>query len=174
LNVLNEITIHPATSGAELARVRELFLEYASSLEISLCFQNFEEELASLPGAYAPPNGRLLLAQDREQALGCVAVRQLSEEVCEMKRLYVRPVARGKGLGRTLAVAILTAARQIGYARMRLDTLASMGPAILLYESLGFRQVPAYYSNPSDSAVFMELACLQGAGTAFGAEETRT
>jgi ribosomal protein S18 acetylase RimI-like enzyme len=146
-----------ATSTAQLAGVRTLFLEYASSLEISLCFQNFEQELASLPGGYAPPTGRLLLAQDGNQTAGCVAMREIGQGVCEMKRLYVRPAWRGKSLGRTLAEAIIAAAREIGYGFMRLDTLASMKPAISLYRSLGFRQIPAYYANPSDNAVFMEL-----------------
>jgi len=152
-----DFNISQATSAAQLAGIRALFLEYASSLEISLCFQNFEQELAGLPGGYAPPTGRLLLAQDGNQAAGCVAIRQIGQEVCEMKRLYVRPAWRSKSLGRTLAEAIIAAAREAGYGCMRLDTLASMKPAISLYRSLGFRQIPAYYSNPSESAVFMEL-----------------
>lgn len=160
-----ELKLSQATSAAQLAHVRSLFLEYASSLEISLCFQNFEQELAGLPGRYAPPTGRLLLAQDGQQAAGCVALRQLSGNVCEMKRLYVRPAWRRKGLGRTLAVAIIEAGRELGYASMRLDTLASMKAAISLYESLGFRKIPAYYDNPSESAVFMELPLNGVVGT---------
>jgi ribosomal protein S18 acetylase RimI-like enzyme len=145
--------------------VRELFLEYASSLEISLCFQNFEEELAGLPGKYAPPGGRLLLAQNAEQVVGCVALRSLSATDCEMKRLYVRPVARGQHLGHTLATSVIEAARSIGYRCMRLDTLASMKPAISLYRSVGFREIPAYYPNTSENAVFMELSLVQRPGT---------
>lgn len=157
MNFLSKISISEAASEAHLAIVRELFVEYACSLEISLCFQNFEQELAALPGAYAPPSGRLFLAQDADRAIGCVALRQLGEGICEMKRLYVRPAGRGKGVGRTLALAVIAVAREIGYDCMRLDTLASMKPAFALYRSLGFRQIPAYYDNPSDNAVFMEL-----------------
>jgi len=157
LNQFGDIKIEEATTASQLSSIRELFLEYAASLEISLCFQNFEEELSSLPGKYAPPHGRLLLASDLSQAVGCAAVRALEPGICEMKRLYVRPAGRRHGLGRTLAVAIIEAARQFGYARMRLDTLASMTPAIMLYHSLGFCRIPAYYANPSDNVVFMEL-----------------
>ena len=157
MNHLSKIKIEQATSLNHLSSVRELFLEYAGSLEISLCFQNFEEELASLPGKYAPPDGRLLLATDATLAAGCVAIRLLDAGICEMKRLYVRPAWRRQGLGRTLSLAIIAAAQQLGYVRMRLDTLASMTPAIALYHSLGFGRIPAYYANPSESAVFMEL-----------------
>ena len=152
-----DLKIEPATSDVQLADVRALFLEYASALEISLCFQNFEQELGSLPGSYAPPSGRLLLARDANQAAGCVAVRPFEEGVCEMKRLYVRPAWRRKGLGRSLAQTIIGVAREMDYECMRLDTLASMKPAISLYSSLGFHQIPAYYANPSASVVFMEL-----------------
>jgi ribosomal protein S18 acetylase RimI-like enzyme len=157
LNHLSNIIIEEATSRAQLAVVRELFLEYAASLEISLCFQNFEQELAGLPGKYASPSGRLLLASDADQPAGCVAIRPLDPGACEMKRLYVRPGWRRQGLGRTLALAIIAAAREIGFDRMRLDTLASMTAAIALYRSLGFQRIPPYYDNPSESAVFMEL-----------------
>jgi putative acetyltransferase len=160
-----DLQIEAATSAVQLADVRALFLEYASSLEISLCFQNFEQELASLPGSYAPPSGRLLLAQHANQAAGCVAVRKLDAGVCEMKRLYVRPAWRGKGLGRTLAQTIIAAAREIGYHCMRLDTLGSMKSAISLYRSLGFRQIQPYYANPSESAVFMELPLTSASKT---------
>jgi ribosomal protein S18 acetylase RimI-like enzyme len=146
-----------AASELELAHIRSLFLEYAASLEISLCFQNFEQELAGLPGKYARPTGRLILARDAQQAAGCVALRKLDDGICEMKRLFVRPAWRRKGLGSALVEQILSHARQIGYRSMRLDTLASLTPAISLYESFGFRQIPAYYENPSEKAVFMEL-----------------
>lgn len=137
--------------------VRELFEEYAASLSIDLCFQGFAEELAGLPGKYAPPQGCLLLLEDGGLMGGCVALRPLGGHDCEMKRLYVRPACRGKGGGRLLAEAVVAAARHIGYQRMRLDTLASMTPAIALYESIGFHRTAPYYHNPSDSAVFLEL-----------------
>jgi ribosomal protein S18 acetylase RimI-like enzyme len=149
--------IRPAISTSQLVSVHELFLEYAASLGISLCFQNFDEELAGLPGKYAPPKGRLLLGYDGEQAAGCVALRELDERTCEMKRLYVRPAWRGQHLGRTLAEAIIAAGHEIGYERMRLDTLGGLSAAISLYDSLGFQKIPAYYDNPSDDVIFMEL-----------------
>lgn len=152
-----ELALCHATSSVQLATVRALFLEYAASLEISLCFQNFEQELASLPGNYAAPAGRLLLGWRGDQAVGCVALRPFVDGVCEMKRLYVRQAWRHKGVGRTLATAIIGAAVELGYKTMRLDTLSSMKAAISLYRSLGFRQISAYYDNPSDQAVFMEL-----------------
>ncbi len=153
-----EIVLCQANSRVQLATVRALFLEYAASLEISLCFQNFEQELASLPGKYAPPTGRLLLALRGDQAAGCVALRALENGVCEMKRLYVRPAWRHKGVGRLLALAIIGQAAELGYQAMRLDTLASMKAALSLYGSLGFHPIPAYYANPSEHAVFMELS----------------
>ena len=153
----NEIQIAQVASSRELQAIRALFLEYASSLEISLCFQNFEEELATLPGKYAPPQGRLLLAVDDQQQAGCVALRPLEPGVCEMKRLYVRPAWRGHGLGRLLTKRIVAAGHDIGYKRMRLDTLNSMQAAIGLYRSLGFREIKPYYDNPSERAVFLEL-----------------
>lgn len=140
-----------------LPAVRELFTEYASSLDLNLCFQSFDRELAELPGKYAPPDGRLFLAMEDQAATGCVALRKIGEGVCEMKRLYVRPAFRGKSVGRTLADSVITVAREMGYSHMRLDTLSSMKEAVALYVSLGFRRIPAYYDNPSDSAVFMEL-----------------
>ncbi|MGA3283452.1 MAG: GNAT family N-acetyltransferase [Verrucomicrobiota bacterium] len=142
---------------APMSEIRGLFLEYANSIETDLCFQNLERELAELPGRYAPPEGRLLLARDGAQAAGCVALRKIGGGICEMKRLYVRPVFRRKGLGRALAGKIIAAAREIGYERMRLDTLAAMKEAIQLYESLGFRRIQPYYDNPDDSAIFLEL-----------------
>ena len=140
-----------------LLSVRQLFTEYANSIGIDLCFQSFDRELAGLPGKYAPPDGRLFLARENEQSVGCVALRKIGNGICEMKRLYVRPAFRGQRVGRRLADEIIFAAREIGYARMRLDTLSSMTPAIGLYESLGFQRIPAYYDNPSELAVFFEL-----------------
>jgi ribosomal protein S18 acetylase RimI-like enzyme len=151
---MNLIAAHQAEY---LPVVRELFTEYARSIEIDLCFQSFDRELAELPGKYAPPDGRLFLAVENESAAGCVALLRLDGGICEMKRLYVRPAFRGCGLGWQLANETIFAARGIGYDRMRLDTLASMTPAIALYESLGFQRIPAYYDNPSGLAVFMEI-----------------
>jgi ribosomal protein S18 acetylase RimI-like enzyme len=146
-----------AHSTEYLAAIRELFTEYANSIEVDLCFQSFDRELTELPGRYAPPGGRLLLAMEGTRAVGCVALRKIDDGICEMKRLYLRPSFRRQGLGRELARAIITAAREIGYERMRLDTLSSMKEAIALYESLGFQRIAPYYDNPNSCAVFMEL-----------------
>jgi putative acetyltransferase len=143
----------------QVGQARELFLEYAAATGIDLCFQNFDQELASLPGEYAPPSGRLFLALDETQGViaGCVALRKIDKETCEMKRLYVRPAARGTGSGKSLALKIIEEARRIGYARMRLDTLPSMRQAIMLYRSLGFKPIEPYRYNPEEGALFMEL-----------------
>ena len=147
-----------ASSPEEIQHARELFEEYAAWLKIDLCFQNFAQELANLPGDYAPPGGRLLLAIEENQIAGCVALRKIDDSACEMKRLFLRAAFRGKGLGRKLAEAIIAEARQIGYERMRLDTLpGKMDQAIELYRSLGFHEIAAYYHNPVLGATFMEL-----------------
>jgi len=138
--------------------VRALFVEYATATGLDFCFQNFDQELADLPGKYAPPSGRLILAMNDEQPVGCVALRKLEENICEMKRLYVRPAFRRQSIGHQLAEAIIAAAREIGYGRMRLDTLASMKAAIALYESRGFRRIAAYYHNPIPDVVYLELS----------------
>ena len=145
-------------SEKDVTQARELFEEYAAWLGIDLCFQNFDKELAGLPGDYAPPGGRLLLAFFDEQLAGCVALRKIGEGVCEMKRLFVRPQFRGKGLGRKLTEAIIEEARRIGYQRMRLDTLPPrMQTAVGVYRSLGFKEIDPYYKNPVAGAMFMEL-----------------
>jgi ribosomal protein S18 acetylase RimI-like enzyme len=147
-----------ASSPVEIAQARELFREYEAWLNLDLCFQNFEKELAELPGAYAPPTGRLLLASEDNELAGCVALRRLSDDVCEMKRLFLRPQFHGRGLGRKLAERIIEEGRAFGYQKMRLDTLAEqMGSAIGLYRALGFREIAPYYKNPVPGALFMEL-----------------
>jgi ribosomal protein S18 acetylase RimI-like enzyme len=150
------VAAHP---GEYLAG-RELFREYAAQLGIDLCFQNFSEELARLPEMYGAPSGRLVLARGNGEYLGCVGVRRLHDEpsACEMKRLYVRPAARGSGLGRTLAAAAIDAGRELGYARMVLDTLDRMTEALGLYASLGFRERSPYYANPNHDVRYLELA----------------
>jgi putative acetyltransferase len=145
-------------SPAQISQARELFLEYAQSLGVNLCFQNFEQELAGLPGPYAPPPGRLLLAEYDRQLAGCVALHQWEPGVCEMKRLYLRPSFRGKGLGRVIAEKIIAEARNIGYERMRLDTIEPiMRDAVEMYRKLGFGEIAPYRPNPIAGAMYMEL-----------------
>jgi GNAT superfamily N-acetyltransferase len=146
-----------ASSAEEVALSRILFEEYAAWLGIDLSFQGFAAELESLPGAYAPPRGRLLLAIAGDGAAGCVALRPLEDGVCEMKRLFVRPGFRGQGIGRLLAERSVAEARTVGYRTMKLDTLASMQTAIALYEALGFVRCAAYYKTPLANTIFMEL-----------------
>lgn len=150
------IDIVPAIAPEQIAAARQLFKEYEASLGIELTFQGFQQEVADLPGAYAPPAGRLFLATGAEPA-GCVALRSLGAGICEMKRLYVRPTARGARLGRRLAATVIREARAIGYARMRLDTLPSMKEAFALYQTLGFHEIAPYYATPIVGTRFMEL-----------------
>ncbi|MCI0355133.1 MAG: GNAT family N-acetyltransferase [Acidobacteria bacterium] len=147
-----------AATVDQVEEARRLFVEYGESLGFSLCFQSFDQELAGLPGDYAPPSGRLLLAESDGQVAGCVALHRLEDGVCEMKRLYVRPAFRGKKIGLALANAVIAEAQAIGYARMRLDTIAaSMKEAVAMYRTLGFVEIPPYRPNPIESALYMEL-----------------
>ena len=146
---------------SEIQHARELFQEYEAGLGISLCFQNFAEELANLPGDYTPPGGRLLLVQEFNQIMGCIALRQLGPTTCEMKRLFVRPEYRDRKLGRVLVEAIIEEARKIGYTHMRLDTITDrMERAAALYKAIGFVEIAPYRDNPVDTATFMELDLL--------------
>ena len=184
--VLARGAIRAARSAADVERARKLFLEYASWLKVDLCFQDFERELSTLPGAYAPPRGRLLLAGEGDDAFGCIALRPL-DAACgcapaagapnaqpgrdsshqtsgtgEVKRLYVQPGRRGQGWGEQLARSLLAEARVIGYRELKLDTLAWMNEARALYGRLGFRECAPYYDNPLDGAVYMSLALSSG------------
>jgi putative acetyltransferase len=158
----SEITLVPIDDSAQLIEpAREILREYGQSLAIDLCFQNFDAELASLPGEYASPNGKLLLAFVGESVAGCAALRALADvdyaNACEMKRLYVRPAFRHFGLGRALAEALLDEARRIGYSVMLLDTLDEMESARELYSTLGFEEVAPYYFNPIPGAHYLKV-----------------
>jgi GNAT superfamily N-acetyltransferase len=155
LATMGELRFIEVAGGEDLVRVRELFLEYAQALPFDLSFQDFDRELAELPGRYARPSGCILLAEWVRKLAGCVALRQIGEGICEMKRLYVRPAFRGQGIGKALAQAIIEEGRRIGYKRMRLDTVCE--PAKGLYGSLGFREIPPYQHVPIEGVVFMEL-----------------
>ena len=156
MSVPRNVVIAPAISAADLSAVATLMRGYAASIGIDLGYQDFDNELASLPGKYAPPTGALLLARNAGRACGCVAVRRLDDDgCCEMKRLYVAPEGRGLGLGRRLAEAVLAEARRLGYREMRLDTLPTMQGAIALYRSLGFVETVPYYATPIPDTVFL-------------------
>jgi ribosomal protein S18 acetylase RimI-like enzyme len=146
-----------AETREHLSIIRELFLEYGKSLGFSLCFQDFDTELAELPGEYAPPDGSLILAVDEAEPLGCVALRKIDDGVCEMKRLYIKPEFRGRGLGKQLVKAIIDEALKIGYKKMRLDTVLVMKEAITLYRKIGFTEIEPYRENPIEGALYMEL-----------------
>ena len=151
------IEIRPAAFPDDLATVQSLFREYASGVGVDLCFQGFEEELSTLPGKYAVPRGRLLIATDQFGAVGCVAMRPLDPDRCEMKRLYVRPHVRGEHLGRRLVERLCEEAKNIGYTRLCLDTLPSMAAAQALYHSLGFAPTAPYVYNPVGGTKYMAL-----------------
>jgi putative acetyltransferase len=161
------LTVIQAETPQQIATARELMMEYSAALGIDLCFQNFDEEMGTLPGKYAPPEGRILLAYWGGQPAGVVALRPVAEpRTCEMKRLFVRTAFRGKSVGRALAEGVIAAARDCGYSRMRLDTIqGKMDSAIRLYRELGFREVPPYYPSPVRETLFMELSMLERAGS---------
>jgi ribosomal protein S18 acetylase RimI-like enzyme len=150
-----EPTIRPAQVPDEIPLVRQLFREYESQLGFDLCFQNFAQELEGLPGAYAPPGGALFLAFDGEDPVGCIALRAAGADRGEIKRLYVRPAARGQGVGRQLVTRVLDEAKRIGYREAVLDTIETMAAANRLYESLGFCDIPPYCPNPIPGARFL-------------------
>lgn len=149
--------ISKVETDQELKTIRILFKEYTNWLGFDLSFQNFDKEFAELPGQYAPPKGRLLLAYEDDEAVGCVGLREFQDEICEMKRLYIKEQYRGKGYGRKLAEAVIAEARKIGYKYMRLDTVPWMKEAIGLYRSMGFYEIEAYRFNPIRGALYFEL-----------------
>ncbi len=154
-----------AETREDIETARALFREYEAWLGLDLCFQGFEEELRSLPGKYAPPDGRLYIAMVDGEPAGSIAMRKLEDGICEMKRLYLRQNARGRGLGNAMIERLIADARATGYGRMRLDTYpAKMGKAVGLYESHGFRPIGPYYPNPHAETLFMELDLRAGAG----------
>ena len=152
---MNEII--QAVTEQQIAEAKAIFREYETWLGMSLCFQGFEEELAGLPGKYAPPNGRLYLAYSGDEVIGCIAMREIEPGICEMKRLYLREAARGKGVGNQLIELVIRDAKSMGYEKMRLDTYPpKMGKAVDLYRSHGFYEIPRYYDNPNEDVLFME------------------
>jgi putative acetyltransferase len=156
--------IRAASGEVDVAAVRTLFDEYAREIATDLCFQGFAQERDGLPGAYAPPRGRLLVAEQGGVIAGCVALRPLEDGTAEMKRLYLRPKARGTGLGRRMALAVIAEAESAGYERLRLDTLPAMSAAIAMYRDLGFREIPPYRHNPVPGALFFERPLWPRAG----------
>lgn len=151
------IEILQAETEEQINEVRKIFSEYETWLGMSLCFQGFEKELADLPGKYAPPNGRLYLAYSGSDVVGCIAMREIGPGICEMKRLYLRESARGKGVGNRLIERVIENAKEIGYKKMRLDTYPpKMAKAVNLYRSHGFYEIPRYYDNPDEDVLFME------------------
>ncbi len=156
--LLRNVQITEATTNEDIEHIRRLFRAYADWLNVDLCFQEFDAELAGLPGKYAPPHGRLLLAHASGEVAGCVGLRPLEEGTCEMKRLWVEPGFSGHGIGRGLAEAIVVAGQELGYRAMRLDTMPDrLKAAGHIYEALGFRPIPDYYHNPLDGVVMFEL-----------------
>lgn len=153
----NNVVLVEVSEKSQMNQVAQLFRDYQSFLGEDLCFQGFEDELANLPGKYAHPYGAIFLAEHGDKIIGCVAVRPLKDDTCEMKRLYVKPEAQGLKAGRLLAEAIIDKAKALGYKKMQLDTLERLVPALKLYENLGFKRINSYYSNPLDQVVYLEL-----------------
>jgi len=151
------LQIREASKTRLISSARELIREYSASLGIDLSFQNFEREMAEFPADYARPDGRVLVAVEGGETVGVVGLRRLSGKVCELKRMYVRPEFRGKGIGRKLAKRAIKEARDIGYVRMRLDTLSRLKEAVSLYDSLGFKEIAPYTVNPNRGVIYMEL-----------------
>ena len=155
---MSTIELHQIESAADVESARAIFREYEAWLGLDLCFQGFEDELRTLPGKYALPKGRLYLALVDKEVAGCIALRPLDDGICEMKRLFVREQFRGLQIGRLLIERVIEDAGEIGYSAMRLDTFPpKMGKAVRLYESYGFHKIPAYYNNPNEGVLFMEL-----------------
>lgn len=147
-----------AKSPEEIEAIKSLFIEYAESLNFSLCFQDFDKEIESLPGKYSLPHGSLILAEIENEFVGCIALKKIEDGICEMKRLYVKPSHRGKQIGKLLVEKIISDAKKIGYKSMRLDTIeGKMGEAISLYKKFGFRKIKSYYKNPEPHTLYMEL-----------------
>ena len=144
-------------TGVHIREVKQLFAEYTETLGFDLDFQDYDDEIAHLPGDYTPPSGRLYLALYDGAIAGCIALRKLTPTVCEMKRMYVKPMYRCKGVGKNMALKVLDDARHIGYEKMRLDTIDTMHAAIALYRRLGFKSIPAYRKNPIEGACYFEL-----------------
>lgn len=142
----------------ELEQVREIFIEYADFLQVDLCFQDFEKELQTLHEVYFPPLGCIILAKDEKKVVGCIALKPIGEDICEMKRLYVKPVARGKALGNQLVEELIHFATQVGYKTMKLDTLTSLKDAIKIYRSKGFVETDAYVYNPLPEVLYLQLS----------------
>lgn len=160
---MDDFRIRAAAFPEDSDLLRQMFLAYADGLGIDLGFQSFSEELAGLPGAYVPPQGAALLAESTAgNPIGCVALRPLGEDVCEMKRLYILPEARGFGVGRALCTALIAQACRLGYDRMVLDTLDDMTDALRLYRKMGFKPIPAYYQNPIPNVVYLGLDLTKG------------
>ncbi len=157
-----DILFEYARGEQDMGHLRELFTEYQEWLSVDLCFQGFEKELVNLPGKYAESRGCLLLAREAEAIVGCVGLWPLDDAICEMKRLFVRPSWRGRGVGRRLAVAIIDEARKRQYASMRLDTMPRLEAALALYRALGFADIEPYYDNPLDGVIYLELALKGG------------
>lgn len=159
------LSIAPARSAADYAAAKSLIRDYVSWLGEDLSYQDFDTEMAGFPGKYLPPRGEILLAQLGEAPVGVVCLQPLSEDICEMKRMWADPARRGQGIGRRLAEAIVDAGRTRGYRLMRLDTLSRLTSAVSLYENLGFRRIPAYYNNPTEGVIYLELDLSGGETT---------